>query len=278
MSGGVPEVSVLVNCYNGAAYLEQALTSVVEQTWTDWELVFWDNQSTDDSAAIVAGFDDPRMRYLRAPQHTNLGAARAMASRYFRGRWIAFLDCDDLWRADKLERQLACGADAAGLGFVYGRTALRVEGRAGAVYDHPFRKHPQGLPQGNIYRYLLRGNYISVPSLLVARRAFDQVGGFAGKYPIMEDYCLTLRLARRFRVRAVDAVVCEYRLHGANASLADNQDHFEDLDIVRGHFPDGAALIAAMRIIARHVRKCARSGRMPALMPIARTLLHTTYR
>lgn len=276
MSVAAPAVSVLINCYNGAQYLAQALESVVNQTWTDWELVFWDNQSTDDSAAIAASFDDPRIRYLRAPQHTKLGAARAQASRYLNGRWFAFLDCDDLWRRDKLEKQLAlCDAEAAGLGFVYGRTALRVEDRNASVIDHPFRKYTQGLPEGNIYRHLLRGNYISVPSLLVSRAAFEKVGGFAGKYPIMEDYYLTLRIARRFNVRAVDGVVCEYRIHGGNASLADIMDHFEDLDIVRDHFPDSAALTAATRIIGRHIKKCARAKRMPALKPIARTLLQT---
>ena len=216
MSTVVPEVSVLINCYNGAKYLQQAIASVINQTWTDWELVFWDNQSTDNSAALVAAFDDPRIRYLRAPRHTNLGEARALASQHFTGRWFAFLDCDDLWRADKLEKQLACGAGDGDVGFVYGRTALKVEDRAALTHDHPFRKYVQGLPQNNIYRYLLRGNYISVPSLLVSRTAFEQVGGFAGKYPIMEDYYLTLRIARRFRVRAVNEVVCEYRIHGAN--------------------------------------------------------------
>ena len=98
-----PRVSVLMNCFNGARYLRPALESVCDQTVSDWELLFWDNQSTDESASIVGEYRDARIRYLPAPMHTNLGEARRQACAFARGEWVGILDTDDLWLPKKLE-------------------------------------------------------------------------------------------------------------------------------------------------------------------------------
>src|SRR5436309_3529125 len=95
-----------MNCFNGAEYLRAALGSVLAQTYQDWELIFWDNQSTDESASIVKTYRDPRIKCFYADEHTNLGEARNLAVQKSRGRWAAFLDCDDLWLPDKLSLQI----------------------------------------------------------------------------------------------------------------------------------------------------------------------------
>ena len=98
-----PLVSVIMNCYNGEMYLREALDSVLSQTYTNWELIFWDNQSSDKSETIFLSYDDSRLIYFYAPQHTNLGKARTLAIEKTRGQWIAFLDVDDLWFPEKLD-------------------------------------------------------------------------------------------------------------------------------------------------------------------------------
>ena len=74
-----PLVSVIVNCYNGEKYVEFALQSVLAQTYANWELIFWDNQSKDQSAKIVNDFNDSRIKYFYAPRHTLLYEARNCA-------------------------------------------------------------------------------------------------------------------------------------------------------------------------------------------------------
>ena len=74
-----PLVSVIMNCFNGEKYLREAIDSVQAQTYENWELIFWDNQSTDVSAGIVKSFDDPRIYYFYAPKHTHLYEARNYA-------------------------------------------------------------------------------------------------------------------------------------------------------------------------------------------------------
>ena len=74
-----PLVSILMNCFNGEKYLNEALESIMAQTYQNWELIFWDNQSTDQSANIFKSYKDPRLKYFLSPEHTDLGGGRAKA-------------------------------------------------------------------------------------------------------------------------------------------------------------------------------------------------------
>ena len=103
----MPLVSIIMNIRNGSAYLRESLDCVMAQTFADWELIVWDDCSTDDSARIVAEYKDPRVRYFLSPEETPLGKARANAIRQATGQWLAFLDQDDLWTSTKLEKQMA---------------------------------------------------------------------------------------------------------------------------------------------------------------------------
>src|SRR5438445_5087534 len=103
---GRPAVSVIMNCLNGAPYLTEALQSVFAQTFTDWEVIFWDDASTDCSAAIARSFGE-KVRYFKGPGGQPLGASRNLAFGQAEGRYLAILDTDDTWEASKLMRQVA---------------------------------------------------------------------------------------------------------------------------------------------------------------------------
>ena len=98
-----PLVSIIMNCYNGETYLRESINSVLEQTYENWELIFWDNRSEDQSAEIFKSYKDQRLKYYYAPKHTTLYAARNEAIKNISGEFIAFLDTDDFWVKDKLE-------------------------------------------------------------------------------------------------------------------------------------------------------------------------------
>src|SRR5574337_499452 len=100
-----PSVSVIMNCLNSSKYLREAIDSVYAQTYKDWEIIFWDNASIDNSAEIAKGYDS-KLRYFRSEETVILGKVRNYAIEKARGEFIAFLDCDDLWLANKLERQI----------------------------------------------------------------------------------------------------------------------------------------------------------------------------
>src|SRR5713226_6082724 len=96
-----------MNIRDGADYLHDALDSVMAQTFMDWELIVWDDRSTDNSAAIVAEYQDARIRYFLSEEDTGLGRARHLAVDQAEGDWLAFLDQDDIWLPDKLAKQVA---------------------------------------------------------------------------------------------------------------------------------------------------------------------------
>ncbi|MEJ2405866.1 MAG: glycosyltransferase family 2 protein, partial [Candidatus Thiodiazotropha sp.] len=101
-----PLVSIVMNCYNGERFLREAIDSVYEQGFQDWEIIFWDNASTDSSAEIAQSYDE-RVKYFLADETAPLGEARNHALKQASGKYIAFLDCDDLYLPEKLEKQVA---------------------------------------------------------------------------------------------------------------------------------------------------------------------------
>ena len=94
MTNNRKSVSIILNCYNGSAYLKEALLSVKNQTFNNWKLIFWDNRSTDKSSNIFKSIKDKRFNYFLADKHTSLGEARNRAIKKCNGKFIAFLDCN----------------------------------------------------------------------------------------------------------------------------------------------------------------------------------------
>ncbi len=107
-----PLVSIIINCFNGEKYLKETLVSVLNQSYKNWEIIFWDNQSIDKSKSIFNSFSDKRFKYFYAEQHTPLYKARNLAIEKSNGELIAFIDTDDLWEKNKLELQVSLFANS----------------------------------------------------------------------------------------------------------------------------------------------------------------------
>lgn len=99
-------VSVITPTYNCGRFIAETIRSVISQSYADWEMIIVDDMSTDDTREVVERFNDPRIRYIRLERNSGAAVARNRALREARGSWIAFLDSDDLWLPEKLERQL----------------------------------------------------------------------------------------------------------------------------------------------------------------------------
>ena len=106
MKNQKPLVSVIMNCHNGEKYLREAIDSVISQTYNNWELIFWDNHSTDKTSDIIKSYTDSRIYYHYSDTFTTLGKARNAAINASNGEIIAFLDADDIWLKEKLTKQI----------------------------------------------------------------------------------------------------------------------------------------------------------------------------
>ena len=99
-------VSIITPSYNTARFIEETINSVLAQTYTNWEMIIVDDCSKDDTDAVVGRFSDPRIRYLKNEKNSGAAVSRNRALREAKGKWIAFLDSDDLWEPTKLEKQI----------------------------------------------------------------------------------------------------------------------------------------------------------------------------
>ena len=101
-------ISVIINCHNGEKFLNRCLDSILKQTYQNWEIIFWDNCSTDKSKEIFFKYkyNDSRLNYFYSEKLTNLSIARNFAISKSQGRYICFLDVDDYWEKNKLYKQI----------------------------------------------------------------------------------------------------------------------------------------------------------------------------
>lgn len=208
-----PLVSVIMNCYNGETYLREAIDSIYAQTYQNWEIIFLDNASTDDSANIAKSYDK-KIKYFNTERNLILGKARVLAVNEAKGEYLTFLDCDDVWNRDKLEKQVEIVDDK--LGIIYSRSDV-ISGDGKILGTIP-RKI--GFPIfGEVFGELAKENFIPFVSALVPKDKYYAVGGFSEKYKTAVDYDLFLKLSNSYRVEFIDEILCKYRQHSNNLSL-----------------------------------------------------------
>ncbi|MCW5682816.1 MAG: glycosyltransferase [Pseudolabrys sp.] len=206
-----PRVSVIMNGFNVAPYVEAALKSVFAQTWSDWEIVFWDNRSTDGTAEIVNRYANDKLHYYLAPSFTPLGEARNLAIRKSRGALIAFLDCDDLWLPEKLEKQVPLFDDPE-VGLVYSDTVFfNARGDEKRIYNGV-------LPaRGRCFKQLLGRYFLSMETIVLRRAALEQQPvWFDPRFNMIPDADLFRRIAREWKIDGVADALARWRVHGSS--------------------------------------------------------------
>jgi len=206
-----PKVSVIMNCYNSSTYLREAIESVYAQTYRDWEIIFWDNASTDNSAVIAKSFDE-KLRYFHAEKTVPLGHARNLAIEKVRGEYIAFLDCDDLWLPEKLEKQIGFLESHIDVMMVYS-DILSIDGNGKLIENYLEDKE---FYRGYIFEELFLYNFICLVTVVLRKDILNKVGLFNTNYIIVEDYDLFLKIAESHKIDYLDESLAKYRIHGTN--------------------------------------------------------------
>jgi len=208
MSEKTPTVSVIIPTYNRAHLVGRAIRSVLNQTFQDFEIIVVDDGSTDNTEEVVKGFNDPRIRYIRHEYNRGGSAARNTGIRAARGEYIAFLDSDDEWLPQKLERQVKAFKDLdETTALVY--TGLRFVDRKGALI-----REQQPRLKGYVFRELLRRNAIgTASSVLLRRESLLSVGLFNEALPSRQDLDLWVRIARRFKVFPIPEILTIHYVH-----------------------------------------------------------------
>jgi glycosyltransferase involved in cell wall biosynthesis len=218
---GAPLVSVIIPAYNDAAFIGQALRSVLAQSYRPLDIVVVDDGSTDSTVAIVR----ETCSEARVLQQANAGAAvarnRGLAEA--RGDYVAFLDADDIWHPRKTELELAHLRSCPTCIATYCRKIeLRGDAAAPAWTEAPSaelaRVSEDPLESGWLYLELLRNAAIQTSTIMVARGVLDRVGRFDESLRKGQDLEFWLRLSRLGKIHMLDGELSAYRVHGASIS------------------------------------------------------------
>jgi len=205
-----PEISIVIPAYNRADLLPQALESVFAQTYQNFEVIVSDDGSTDNTEAVIRQFGD-RVTYLKN-NHSGLpSVARNTALNQANGKYIAFLDSDDLWLPDKLKIQVDVLENNPRVGLVCSNAFL-IDADGEEQSDQLYQIPGKG-GSCSVFLDLLRDNYIITSSVMVRREIIQKIGKFSEAIELraIEDYALWLRIALEWEVKYFEAPLVVYR-------------------------------------------------------------------
>jgi hypothetical protein len=217
-----PTFTIAMPAYNASRTIRAAIRSVLAQTRSDFELLVVDDGSRDDTPAQVARFDDERVRLLHQ-ENSGPGAARNLAIRSGRGRYVSMLDSDDLWLPAYLETMAGILDRDPEVGLAYTDAWVlddatgRIRRTSAMHYQHPPRDPPRD-PHAFLALLLTRGNFVFT-STTIRREVLDRVGLFQSALKPAEDFGLWLRIvAGGFEARRTDEKLAVYRKHAGSLS------------------------------------------------------------
>lgn len=191
------QVSVIIPTYNRAKKVSSAVSSVLDQTCTDFEIIVIDDASTDDTNDRLEEFGD-KIRLIKHGENRGVSAARNTGIKEAKGKYIALLDSDDYWVPKKLEVQIDF--------FNKNQAAVICQAREIWIRNgrrvNPAKKHLK--PSGDIFIPSLKLCLVSPSAVMLKRSLFDEVGLFDEELPVCEDYDLWLRISYKYPVHLID--------------------------------------------------------------------------
>lgn len=224
MSQSGPLISIIMNCFNGERYLKQALESVLQQTYPNWELVFWDNQSNDRSKEIFQSYRDERFKYFLADKFTNISIAKNLALSKARGDYYAFLDVDDWWTPEKLDCQLRLFKDPD-VGIVCSNYYLVDEA---GLTQSVSRRRP--IKTGWVLREQLRFYSLGLLTIMIRASEIPRPStALNERYHIIGDFDLAIQVLMKSKLEYLHKCLAFNRIHPASQLQTNRMMHVSEM-------------------------------------------------
>lgn len=212
----MPKVSVITAAYNHVQFVRQAVESVLNQTYRDFEYIVVDDGSSDGTAEVLKSFGD-RIHYIRK-ENKGVASARNHGIRKSSGDYIAILDSDDAWMPNKLERQMPTFEERPETAVVYSQACII--DAAGKRNSDDLLGEP--LNPETAFDDLLRHDPIPVLTAIVKRKCIDELGGFTEPLTAISDWDLWVRISTRWPIAFIPEPLAFYRIHGRNSYITLN--------------------------------------------------------
>lgn len=210
------KITIILTSYNHAKYLREAIDSVLNQTYSNFELILWDDASTDESWEIINSYTDPRMRAFRNNNNQGGGNIRRAISKAGHNEYIAIQHSDDVWESQKLEKQVAFLEENPQIGAVFSHALIITEDGAPFrdknhfyynVFDQPNRNRQEWL---NYFFY--NYNALCHPSLLIRRQSYEDCGWYKYGLVVVPDYDMWVRLCMKHEIHILPEKLVRFRV------------------------------------------------------------------
>ncbi len=216
------KISVIVNCHNGEKYLKKCILSIVNQKYKNFEIIFFDNFSSDNSKKILDQFKDERIKYFYSEIKLSLYQARNEAVKKSSGSLIAFLDVDDWWDENYLfSKEKFFNSKQYDY---FCSNVLRFYEKKNKFVKYNQKK----LPNGKIYDYLAKDYFIIISGLIIKKEILEKENYFNSTYNIIGDFDLLLRISKYANAKSFDEPLIYYRVHENNFSKINNKMYFDE--------------------------------------------------
>lgn len=249
-------VSVVMPSYNHESYISEAMESVLNQSFRDFELIIVDDCSKDNSQSIIDSYQTKDKRIRTVFHKENMGIAKTLNDGMDKaqGKFLAFIASDDVWTRSKLEEQLdELKKNEDTIIWSEGEIIDRRSRPTGDTFTRMHRAS-QKKKSGDIFEQLLYGNFIFGSSLIFKRENARDTR-FDGRLKYLNDYRFVVDLARKYKYRYMPEPLAKYRIHGRNTILSDEKGWMRDRVIVEKYFLGEYGSQIPKRVKARLVFK-----------------------
>jgi len=218
-----PLVSIIMNCHNGEKFLQQSLISILNQSYKNWELIFWDNKSNDESKKRFLKFKDKRFKYFISKKYNKLYKARNLAIKKSRGKYVCFLDTDDIWKSSKLKKQVDFLNKNKKFALVYTDYLVMKNSKiVGKISKSKL------LYSGEITQDLLDYYNIGILTIMIKKKILKKIK-FNSKLDIIGDFDLMLKVSRKHLIGSIQEALAVYRIHENNYSKKKMNTYIEEI-------------------------------------------------
>ena len=205
-----PLVSVVIPAFNAEKYIATCIDSVLAQSYSNFEIVVVDDGSTDNTIDLISEYKNPRIKTY-SQVNSGSASARNHGVQKASGEWIAFIDSDDIWTTDKLQKQLEQCADCA-----WSHTDSYFLG--GIYEEHTKASDLSEKHSGEIFSRLLVENFIGTSCVMIKKAIFQEIGGFSSSYRALQDWDLWIRVAAKYQICYIAEPLVYYRVHPESTS------------------------------------------------------------
>ena len=217
------DVSIIVNCRNGSKYLDDCLSSIKNQKFKNWELIFFDNCSTDNSYELYKKYKDKRFRYIKSNKVLKLYKARNLACKKAEGKYIAFLDVDDWWDVDYLFSR-SNEIKNTKYDFLFCENFFYFQ------KQKKFKRNKITRKSKKIYDDLAKNYFVIISGLMIKNKFIKKIGYFYEHYNVIGDFELVMRGAELGKFHLIKKGLLFYRIHGKNFLNLNRKMYFQEFN------------------------------------------------